>query len=154
MLNLWLGGAVCAICVAVGWCCHLRYRKRHDVLTDLVALLVFAAEQIQYDMASLPTICQCFAALHPHSVLGAACRDYPTLSAPPSALPADQWQRICGLLLDLGRSDRAGQTRRIAYAQSCAEQMCADAARAVREKGDLYAKLCVLAGVGLMIWMV
>ena len=152
MLSLWLGGGVCVAFVALGWWIRLRYQKRQDVWADLVSLLVYIDEQIKYGLVPLPTICASYATLYPRSALALACRQYPTLGEV-SCLPKKQWEEVAQTLLSLGRSDIAGQAGRLAYAKVEAERMRQSAA-ADCKKGDLYAKLCVVAGLGLMIWMV
>ena len=153
MLRLILAGTVCAACITLGWWQRLRYRKRRDVWGDLRAFLVYCDEQIGYNMASLPAICASFAALHPRSALGAAVATYPRLGEV-RWLSAAEWQEIRSLLLSLGKSDRAGQTGRLAYAKAQAEGGLERAAADSRKRGDLWAKLGVLGGIALMIWMV
>jgi len=153
MLNVVLGGVVCASCIAVGWWQRRRYRKRVDVMRDLVAFLVFCEEQIEYNMASLPAIFGHFYALHPHSAFAAACSAFPTFGSLHD-LPEDAWRAVQDLLLALGRSDERGQGARLAYAKAEAETMLETAVEVGRKRGDLYAKLWQAAGIGLMIWMV
>lgn len=153
MISLWAGGATCAVCIMMGWWCRRRYRKRQDVWSDLVQLLVFASEQIEYEMASLPTICIRFAAAHPTSLVAEACGAYPDIK-PVVCLPAAQWAHVTEMLLSLGRSDTAGQAARLAYVRAEIERMRQAAMDDAHSKGDLYAKLWAVLGVGLMIWMV
>ena len=152
MLSTCLGGVVCVCCIVVGRFARLRYQKRVDVMGDLVSLVAYIEERIRYDMASLPQICASFADMHLTSQVGAACRGYPDVTD--VDLPHDEWRQVKELLLGLGRSDVEGQAGRIAYVRSQMEAMRANAERDMVKKGNVYAKLWIVLGIALMIWMV
>lgn len=153
MLNLVLAGVVCICCITVGWWQRLRYRKRADVMGDLVAFLAYAEEQIQYSLTPLPSICTGFCALHPRSALANALVGYPDLRAV-VGMDKKTWGQVADLVLSLGRSDAEGQRGCMAYAKAQADAMCATARDQLRGKGNLYAKLWGMLGLGLLIWMV
>lgn len=151
MTNLWLAGLVCVCCIAVGAYLRRKYRIRVDVWAELVHFLAYAEEQIRDSLRPLPAICADFAVFSP-TPFGQAIAHFPELADLPQA--GREWTDIRGMLLSLGRSDAEGQTVRIAYLRAQAEAGAAEAQAERRGKGDLYAKLCVVAGIGLMIWMV
>lgn len=152
MLNLWLGGLVCCACIAIGWFERLRYQKRVNVAGDLVTLVAYIEEQIRYNMTSLPRIFEGFYALHPRSAVAEACKDYPVLKDVPTT--RGEWAEVSELLLSLGRSDLLGQEGRLSFVRARFEAMQSAAAADCRGKGNLYAKLWCILGVGLLIWMV
>jgi len=152
MLNLWLAGLVCCSCIAVGWFSRKRYQKRLSVTADLMALVAYVEEQIRYNMISLPRIFESFYSLHPRSLVAEACRAYPSVSD--VALPHGEWAEIKALLLSLGRSDISGQEGRLSYVRARFEALRQAAEADYTQKGNLYAKLWSVLGVGLLIWMV
>lgn len=152
MLNLWLAGLVCCACIAVGWLERRRYLRRMQIALDLVSLVAFTEEQIRYNMASLPCIFERYAALHPRSAVGAACRTYPTIAD--LALPRGEWEDVKSLLSSLGQSDLLGQEGRLEYVRARFETMRQNAESDYAQKGTLHAKLWSVLGVGLLIWMV
>jgi hypothetical protein len=119
---------------------------------ELTSLITYIEEQIRFNMAPLPAIFADYASLYPTSAVGIACRAYPQIED--VALPNGEWETVRQLLLSLGHSDVAGQTGRLSYVKAQLAAMRDAADSEMHSKGNLYAKLWVLLGVGMMIWMV
>ena len=151
MLNLFLGAAVCACAFVLGIALRRGYAARLRLARDYCALVAYLDEQINYCLTPLPKAIAQFGAAHP-GALAEALAGYPDF-AQPACLSSAQWQTAVGYLADLGRSDVAGQVKRLSLAAAFADAWRVEAQNDLQRKGDLYAKLCAFGGVGLMVIM-
>ena len=150
MPNLILGALSCAACIAFGFGLRSHYKTCYTVVADYCDLVAYIGEQITYRLSPLPDIMADFARVR-QGALARALSRYPEVSARPP-VPAETWNHILSQIGDLGRSDLAGQASRLAQMTASAVAMREEAQSKV-VRGNLYAKLCVLGGVALMIAM-
>ena len=147
MVRIILGGVVCLSAVFVGLYLRKRYAMRRTVYLDWQTFLVGLGEQIDYLLTPIPRYVEDYCARNANP-LATALRS----NQCPPCLKDSEWQAIRCALDDLGQSDYEGQRSRISLAKSRADEWCVKATDEVASKGNLYAKLCVIAG--LACWLV
>lgn len=152
MPNLLLGALACAACILAGAGIRRHYSTRCDAIDQWRGLLLYLQEQIAFRLTPLPTILADYAATRQDAV-ALAFKAYPEMGRP-QGVPDKQWQTMVQQMRSLGKSDAAGQSGRLALALAQADEWRQQAKQDLAQKGNLYAKLCVLGGLALWVVMI